>query len=120
VAREIVQLATDVHADLIVVGTHGLSVESSSTLGSVTSRVLDIAPCTVLAVKPKHLPLAPELRPPCPACLALQRSSPLSELWCDRHRAQHRPTCAYYEDAPPHRWGAESMDPDASEAAEKR
>jgi hypothetical protein len=108
-AHAIVQLAADVHADLIVVGTHGQSDGTSTTLGSVTHRVLRLAPCTVLAVKPKYLPLAPGLRPPCPVCLALQASGGSPVLWCERHRREHPSFQAYGDEPPRHGSGAVSI-----------
>ena len=50
--REIVDLATDTRADLVVIGTHGRSGLDRALLGSVADRVLRLAPCPVLAVRP--------------------------------------------------------------------
>ncbi len=49
--REIVDLATDERADLIVIGTHGRGGVDRALLGSVADRVLRVAPCPVLAVR---------------------------------------------------------------------
>ena len=49
--REIVDLATDERADLVVIGTHGRSGVDRALLGSVADRVLRLAPCPVLAVR---------------------------------------------------------------------
>ena len=51
--EEIVQAATDEHADLIVVGTHGRTGIERLVIGSVAERVVRIAPCPVLTVKPR-------------------------------------------------------------------
>ncbi len=55
----IVQYAERVHANLVVVGTHGRSGLSRLTLGSTAARVIDTAPCSVLVVRLAHgqLPL---------------------------------------------------------------
>jgi nucleotide-binding universal stress UspA family protein len=47
---EITATARDMHADLIVVGTHGRRGLSRAMLGSVAERVVRSAPCPVLTV----------------------------------------------------------------------
>jgi nucleotide-binding universal stress UspA family protein len=49
--EEIVNLATDEPADLIIMGTHGRSVLNRALLGSVADRVVRFAPCPVLTVR---------------------------------------------------------------------
>lgn len=51
--REIVACAKSMHADLIVIGTHGAGGFEHFMLGSVTEKVLRHAPCPVLTVPPK-------------------------------------------------------------------
>ncbi|HKQ62609.1 MAG TPA: universal stress protein [Candidatus Polarisedimenticolaceae bacterium] len=48
---EIVRLATERKADLIVMATHGRGFISHAILGSTTERVLRRAPCPVLVVR---------------------------------------------------------------------
>ncbi len=50
-ATVIVEEATDLPADLIVIGTHGLSGLKHMLLGSIAERVVQKAPCPVLTVK---------------------------------------------------------------------
>jgi nucleotide-binding universal stress UspA family protein len=50
---EIVKLAREADADLIVMGTHGRSGLEHALLGSTTERVLRKAPCSVLTVRAK-------------------------------------------------------------------
>ena len=50
-ATAIVDEATKIDADLIVIGTHGLSGLKHMLLGSVAERVVQKAPCPVLTVK---------------------------------------------------------------------
>lgn len=52
VVQGIADVADDVHADLIVVGTRGHSAVAGALLGSVTQRLLHVASCPVLAVPP--------------------------------------------------------------------
>ena len=49
--REIVDLVTDERADLVVLGTHGRGGIDRALLGSVTDRVVRLAPCPVLTVR---------------------------------------------------------------------
>ena len=49
--REIVALATDERADLVVLGTHGRGGLDRALLGSVADRVVRLAPCPVLTVR---------------------------------------------------------------------
>jgi universal stress protein A len=49
--REVVALATDERADLIVIGTHGRGGVDRALLGSVADRVVRLAPCPVLTVR---------------------------------------------------------------------
>jgi nucleotide-binding universal stress UspA family protein len=94
-AREIVQIASDLSADLIVVGTHGRTGMKKLLLGSVAQKVLTNASCPVLVVKPEGLPDWPEIEPPCPDCVAVQQSSGGERLWCDRHSQHHASAHTY-------------------------
>ena len=49
--QEIVALATDERADLVVIGTHGRGGIDRMLLGSVADRVIRLAPCPVLTVR---------------------------------------------------------------------
>ncbi len=49
--EEIVNLATDERAELIIIGTHGRTGLNRLLLGSVTDRVIRFAPCPVLTVR---------------------------------------------------------------------
>jgi nucleotide-binding universal stress UspA family protein len=49
--QEIVALAHDERADLIVIGTHGRGGMNRMLLGSVADRVIRLAPCAVLTVR---------------------------------------------------------------------
>jgi nucleotide-binding universal stress UspA family protein len=51
-AHAIAEIAEREHADVIVVGTRGRTPLGGLLLGSVTQRLLHIAPCPVLAVPP--------------------------------------------------------------------
>jgi nucleotide-binding universal stress UspA family protein len=49
--QEIVALASDERADLIVIGTHGRGGINRALLGSVADRVIRLAACPVLTVR---------------------------------------------------------------------
>jgi nucleotide-binding universal stress UspA family protein len=53
-AHAIAELATEDHADVIVVGTRGHTPLAGLLVGGVTQRLLHIARCPVLAVPPDH------------------------------------------------------------------
>jgi len=52
-AESIIEAATETQADLVVVGTHGLTGLTRLFIGSVAERVVRLAPCAVLTVKPR-------------------------------------------------------------------
>ena len=51
--HEIIRVAEEENADLIVLGTHGYTGWKRFTLGSVAELVVRHAPCAVLTVRPK-------------------------------------------------------------------
>lgn len=51
---EIVSQARELGADLIVMGTHGISGIERVLIGSTAEKVVRNAPCTVVCVKPKQ------------------------------------------------------------------
>lgn len=59
-AHMIADVAADVAADVIVVGTRGHGPVAGLLLGSVTQRLLHVAPCPVLAVPDRRDAQAPE------------------------------------------------------------
>jgi nucleotide-binding universal stress UspA family protein len=95
----IVQLAVDVEADLVVVGTHGRGWLAHFLLGSVAEGVVRRAPCPVLVVRPAGVTAAaavPEIEPPCPDCLSTRKATEGAEFWCDRHREHHARAHTYH------------------------
>ena len=88
--HQIAQLAADVEADLVVVGTHDRSGVPRFLLGSVAEGVARLAPCAVLIVRPKAAPApAPSIKPPCPHCVEVRRATNCAELWCQDHGERH-------------------------------
>ncbi len=50
-AEEIVRVAKEAKAELIVIGSRGLAGKTTSFLGSTASKVVTYSPCSVLVVK---------------------------------------------------------------------
>ena len=53
-AKEIVEYAKAIHADLVVLGTHGRTGVGRLFMGSVAEHVVRTAPCPVLVVRPSE------------------------------------------------------------------
>jgi nucleotide-binding universal stress UspA family protein len=96
---EIAQLASDVGADLVVVGTHGHSGLERLLVGSVGASLIRNAPCPVLVCRPKSAPQWEQILPPCADCRAVQQKTARKALWCERH-AQHHPRAHTYSEVP--------------------
>ena len=96
---EIAQLASDVGADLVVVGTHGHTGLERLILGSVGASLIRNAPCPVLVCRPKSAPQWDQILPPCADCRAVQQGTARKTLWCERH-AQHHPRAHTYSAVP--------------------
>ncbi|HEX3853407.1 MAG TPA: universal stress protein [Polyangiaceae bacterium] len=97
-AQEIAQIAADLEADLIVVGTHGRRGISRLLLGSVAEAVVRLAQCPVLVARPKALPEeGPKIEPACPRCVETRRASDGAEYWCEQHRSRHGQRHTYHQ-----------------------
>ncbi len=99
-AESIVQLASDVDAKLVIVGTHGLRGARRFLLGSVAEAIVRLAVCDVLVVRPADATV-PKIEPPCPRCVETRRATHGQELWCEQHREHHeRRHTLHFEPAP--------------------
>jgi nucleotide-binding universal stress UspA family protein len=97
-SEEIAQLAADLEADLVVVGTHGRRGFSRFLLGSVAEATMRLSPCPVLVVRPKAIPTSgPAIQPPCPKCVQARLASAGAELWCEQHRERHGQRHTYHQ-----------------------
>ena len=94
---EIAQLASDLRADLIVVGTHGYRGLDRLLLGSVAESLVRHAPCPVLTYRPKVTPIWEQIAPPCPDCVRTQEETHRAKLWCERHSERHPKAHTYSE-----------------------
>jgi nucleotide-binding universal stress UspA family protein len=99
--RQILQLASDLGADVLVVGTHDPGKLARLFLGSVAESLVRKAPCPVLVVRPRREshPDVPEILPPCPECVATRTATAGAQLWCERHSRHHPSIHTYNETA---------------------
>lgn len=96
-AAEIAQLATDLEAKMVIVGTHGRRGLKRFFLGSVAERVVRMAHCAVLVVRPNEDPEeTPRIEPPCPRCVAERKRTDGKEFWCEQHRERHGQRHTYH------------------------
>lgn len=111
-ARAIVDLAAELDADLIVVGTHGRRGFRRALLGSVAEEVVRMAHCPVYCVRPKDHPVearVPAIEPMCDDCKQMRFDTKNAQLWCARHSDHHpRAHVYHYEERstdPARPWG---------------
>jgi nucleotide-binding universal stress UspA family protein len=103
--RELAQFATEINADLIVLGSHKGPHLKSWILGSTADRLLTSAPCPVLVAPPMPKVVAPHepaIEPPCPDCLRVRAASDGADWWCERHseHARHAHAYSYQREIP--------------------
>jgi nucleotide-binding universal stress UspA family protein len=84
----ITQVAEDIEADLVVVGSHDRAGANRAVFGSVAEKLVRSAPCPVLIIRGKSIPSTDPVAPPCPACEASKRLTWGARLRC-LHHAQH-------------------------------
>lgn len=91
-AKEIAQLATDVGADVIVVGTHKPPHLKNLFVGSTAERVMATATCSVFVAGPRPRPEPSHvivIEPPCPDCVRERMATQGRAWWCARHSEHH-------------------------------
>src|SRR5450631_742696 len=93
----IVQLAADLAADLIVVGTHGRQGIARALMGSVAESTVRHAHCPVLVIPPVSGVEPINIEPACPECLRARANSGQRELWCEQHRERHGRRHTYHQ-----------------------
>ncbi|MBT8496159.1 MAG: universal stress protein [Deltaproteobacteria bacterium] len=90
-AKELIGLADETGADLIVVGTHGRKGVTRLVMGSVAEKVVRHGTCPVLVVRDinhpdnEELPEALRPEPPCPQCVKARVDSDGKTWWCEVH-----------------------------------
>jgi universal stress protein A len=86
-ARELVSLAREVAADLIVIGTHGRKGIGRVLLGSICESVVRHAPCSVLTARASPTP--PGIEPACADCARRRRDTKNPRARCEHHTPAH-------------------------------
>jgi len=116
--REIVQIASDIGVDLLIVGTAGRTGLARFALGSVAEQVVRHAGCPVLVVRPKDHVVPAEaaatgvrIEPPCRDCVEVRARTERASLWCERHRAHHPHGHLHYEYPPTYAVGSMNFRP---------
>jgi nucleotide-binding universal stress UspA family protein len=97
-ANVILEMASDLLADVVVVGTHGRTGLRRVLMGSVAESVVRHSGCPVLVVRAKQheQPLLPQIEPPCPRCVETRVQSKGETLWCEQHSEKHGRRHTYY------------------------
>lgn len=91
-ADALFQLAVDLDAELIIVGTHGRRGLEKFALGSVAQKLLEVAHCPVLIARPKDyrgLAKTAKPEPLCDDCVQARADSNGTTLWCEWHGRPH-------------------------------
>jgi nucleotide-binding universal stress UspA family protein len=90
--REIAQLAAEVGADLVVVGTHKAVRLKKLFIGSTAERVMAHATCPVVVAGPRPQPHPRHvivIDGPCPECVSTRVETRGTSWWCARHAEHH-------------------------------
>ncbi|MET0790144.1 MAG: universal stress protein [Polyangiaceae bacterium] len=93
----IAQLASELNASLIVVGTHGRRGLARMLMGSVAETTMRYARCPVLVIPPTEKPAEVEIEPACPECLRTRAETGGEQLWCAQHRERHGRRHVYHQ-----------------------
>jgi nucleotide-binding universal stress UspA family protein len=96
-ATGIAQLAADLKASLIVIGTHGRHGLARLLMGSVAETTIRYARCPVLVVPPQEEAREVKIEPACPECLRSRAAPNSQELWCAQHREHHGRRHTYHQ-----------------------
>jgi len=90
-AKQIAQLAAEVTADLIVVGSHKAPLKNIF-LSTTAERVMAVATCPVFVAGPRPRPEPSHnivIEPPCPDCVRQRDLTQGRQWWCARHSESH-------------------------------
>jgi nucleotide-binding universal stress UspA family protein len=91
-ATQIAQLAVDLGADMILVGSHHAPRLKNLVVGSTAERVMAHVPCPVVVAGPRPKPEPSHIiviEPPCTDCLAARTATRGKSWWCARHSEHH-------------------------------
>jgi len=110
---QILQLAIDLDADAIIVGTHGRRGVERLVLGSVAEGVLRDARCAVFVARAKTYEgstQSQEIEAACSACVQRRRDTGGAEWWCDEHVSPRPPAAHVYSSSQVISWSSHDSD----------
>ena len=109
-AAAILEVAAEVRAEMILVGTHSKKGVRRLLLGSVAERLVRQASCPVLVMRELTygLEAGPQLEAACDSCLAIRAETHGERWWCGAH-----------DHAPPYRSPLRSRAPRSLEASRR-
>jgi nucleotide-binding universal stress UspA family protein len=90
-AKEIAQLAVEVMADMIVVGSHKAPLKNLF-VNTTAEHVMSVASCPVFVAGPRPRPQPSHvivIEPPCPDCVQRRELTEGRTWWCARHSENH-------------------------------
>lgn len=87
---EIVELAYEAQASRVIVGRHGARNRNRRT-GSIATRIVESAPCTVLVVQAAQYEPAEHNYAHCPTCVQVRESSGGEQWFCKEHNLGRTP-----------------------------
>lgn len=89
-AKQVLELADDLRATLLIVGSGGKSRLERLVLGSDCAKITNGAHCPVLVAREVAYPeTSPRIEPPCPACAKVRAETAGQTLWCEEHTRRH-------------------------------
>jgi hypothetical protein len=99
VAREVVALAVDLRADLLILGAPAPKVGiwrflPHASTSRALARLANDAPCPVLIAEPPDH--SPAIEPPCADCIAVRTASGGNVYWCAAHQVHHPHAHTYH------------------------
>lgn len=96
-AESIVQVASDLRIDTVIVGTHGRTGVERFVVGSVAEQVVRNCGCPVLVMRQKeHRNSIPLIEATCCQCLEAREVSGGVNQWCEQHEERHGRRHTYY------------------------
>ncbi len=92
-ADAVLGVASEIRADLIIVGTHSKRGLAKMVLGSVSQSIVSQARCPVLIEREQdYQTIEATTEPPCARCLNTRRTTEGEKWWCEFH--DHAPPYA--------------------------
>jgi nucleotide-binding universal stress UspA family protein len=91
-APVIARFASDLSADLVIVGTHKSPRLKALFVGSTAEQVMAQTGCPVLVAGPRPKPVESHvvaIEPPCPDCVKARLDTRGQTWWCARHSEHH-------------------------------